>query len=355
MSAFTILAGGYDSSIAAYAFTPDNASLTLVNTYPSGQNPSWISLNPSNTSVLYATNENTEGGLQSFIIGSDFSLSAAVDTVASGGDAPAYATWLSTGEVAVMNYNSGDGRILPTSSPETFTDDAPLLTFPVLKNISHPHMVYEYEDEVLVTDLGGDVIWRLKQQSAGNYEIQGQIAQPDGSGPRHIQIVDDYLYTLHELASTLTVQQMPAAPNGTSDIISDVSIIPDDAPEGSAWGAAEILIPATTDAFPTQYIYVSNRNIGNVTDPRGDTVAIFEHVNKGEDGEELKLINQFYTGISQVRGMEFSPDGAEYLVAAGVVGEAGTIVFRRTENGTNFEKVAANLEIPTRTSFVWLQ
>ena len=52
MSAFTILAGGYDSSIAAYAFTPDNASLTLVNTYPSGQNPSWISLNPSNTSVL---------------------------------------------------------------------------------------------------------------------------------------------------------------------------------------------------------------------------------------------------------------------------------------------------------------
>ena len=53
--------------------------------------------------------------------------------------------------------------------------------------------------------------------------------------------------------------------------------------------------------------------------------------------------------------MEFSPDGAEYLVAAGVVGEAGTIVFRRTENGTNFEKVAANLEIPTRTSFVWLQ
>ena len=52
MSAFTILAGGYDSSIAAYAFTPDNASLTLVNTYPSGQNPSWISLNPSNTSVV---------------------------------------------------------------------------------------------------------------------------------------------------------------------------------------------------------------------------------------------------------------------------------------------------------------
>ena len=52
-----------------------------------------------------------------------------------------------------MNYNSGNGRILPTSSPETFTDDAPLLTFPVLKNISHPHMVYEYEDEVLVTDL----------------------------------------------------------------------------------------------------------------------------------------------------------------------------------------------------------
>ncbi|KAL1741148.1 Lactonase, 7-bladed beta-propeller-domain-containing protein [Schizophyllum fasciatum] len=354
MSSFTILAGGYDASIAAYAFSAENASLALLSTYPSGQNPSWISLNPTNSSVLYATNENTDGALQSFIIGENGSLSAAVDTVSSGGDAPAFATWLSTGEVAVMNYNSGNGRILPTSSPETFTDDAPVITFPVLNNVSHPHMAYEYEGEVLIPDLGGDVIWRLKQESAGNYEIQGQIPQPAGSGPRHIAIYDGYLYTLHELASTLSVQQVPAGPNGTSEIVSDVYIVPDDAPEGSAWGAGEILIPEPTDAFPTPYIYVSNRNVGNATDPRGDTIAIFEHVNKGEGGEELKLVNQFYTGISQVRGMEFSPNGSEYLVAAGVVGEAGTIVFRRTENGTNFEKVASNQDIATRTSFVWL-
>lgn len=355
MSSFTILGGGYDAFIASYTFTPDNASLVLRSTYPSGQNPSWISLNPTNTNVLYATNENTEGGLQSFALYPTGGLSAAVDTVESGGDAPAYCTWLSTGEVAVMNYNSGTGRIIPTASADLiFADEAPVITFPVLNNISHPHMAYEYGDEVLIPDLGGDVIWRLKQESAGNYSIQGQIDQPEGSGPRHISVYDGYLYTLHELASTLTVQQMPSAPNGTSDIVSNVTIIPDDAPEGSAWGAAEILIPEPTDAFPTAYIYVSNRNIGNVTDPRGDTVAIFEHVNKGEEGEELQLVKQFYTGINQVRGMEFSPNGAEYLVAAGVVGDAGAIVFRRIDNGTDFEEVASNQDVATLTSFVWL-
>ena len=71
--------------------------------------------------------------------------------------------------------------------------------------------------------------------------------------------------------------------------------------------AGEILLTEASPRFPEPFIYVSNRNIGNVTDPRGDTVAIFEHVNKGEDGEELKLVNQFYTGISQVRGEYLRP------------------------------------------------
>jgi hypothetical protein len=39
------------------------------------------------------------------------------------------------------------------------------------------------------------------------------------------------------------------------------------------------LISTPTSQFPDPLIYVSNRNIGNVTDPKGDTIAIFEFKN----------------------------------------------------------------------------
>lgn len=36
---------------------------------------------------------------------------------------------------------------------------------------------------------GGDKIWRLVRNGApGNWKIQGSIAQPQGSGPRHLAI-----------------------------------------------------------------------------------------------------------------------------------------------------------------------
>jgi hypothetical protein len=45
--------------------------------------------------------------------------------VPSGGNDPAFAVALSTGEVAIMNYSSGDRRIiLTTTSPEHFNNDA---------------------------------------------------------------------------------------------------------------------------------------------------------------------------------------------------------------------------------------
>ena len=68
----------------------------------------------------------------------------------------------------------------------------------------------------------------------------------------------------------------------------------------------------------------------------------------------LKVVNQFFTGIQQVRGMEFGGEDSEYLIASGVVGTGGVAVFKRTEGGKNFVEVARNTEIPTRTSFLWV-
>lgn len=103
-----------------------------------------------------AVNENTVGEVQSFSINEDGSLSTVIDTVSSGGDGPAFATALSTGSVAVMNYGSGNASFIPTSSDgETFNPSAASsITFtPPAGGVSHPHMALEYGDEVFIPDL----------------------------------------------------------------------------------------------------------------------------------------------------------------------------------------------------------
>ncbi|KAJ3483213.1 hypothetical protein NLI96_g6466 [Meripilus lineatus] len=352
---FTILAGGYTSFIASYLFNTDASSLTLLNQYTTGANPSWISLHPTNSSILYAVNENDAGALQSFEIGHLGALSSPIDTVSSGGNGPAFTAPLSTGQVAIMNYGSGNGLIIPTArDPMHFARNAGLISFPA--SVSHPHMAVQHGNEVFVPDLGADKIWRLIENgSPGNWKIQGSISQPTGSGPRHIAIHDNTLFVLHELSSTLTQQTIPQAPNGSSQITASFSILPPDPPAQADFHAGEILLSTASPSFPSPLIYVSNRNTGPIVDPRGDTIAIYE------TSPSLKLIKHVYTGLDQIRGMELGGSGGsfgggedEFLVASGFAGNAGVIVFRRIDGGRDLEVVAKNTQIPTRTSFVWL-
>lgn len=155
------------------------------------------------------------------------------------------------------------------------------------------------------------------------------------------------LYTLHELSSTLTQQVIPPAPNGTTPFIGNFSILPPTIPAGSDFHAGEILIAEASPSFPEPLIFVSNRNTGNV-DPRGDTIAIFQVEPK------LKLLNQVYTGLEQVRGMQLGGPNNEFLIASGVAGSAGTMVFKRVKGGADLELVAQNTEVAQRSSFVWL-
>lgn len=92
---------------------------------------------------------------------------------------------------------------------------------------------------------------------------------------------------------------------------------------------------------------MSNRNTGNTTDERGDTVAIFQLE------PEVKLVGQVFSGVQQIRGMEFGGHKNEYLVLSGVVGEGGVAVFKRIDSGANLTEVSRDTTVPTRTSFVW--
>ncbi|KAL0577525.1 hypothetical protein V5O48_004466 [Marasmius crinis-equi] len=365
MVSFSILAGGYDTFIAAYLFNASSSSLTVSGRYDSGTNASWIGAHPTNVSVFYAVNQISPGLIRTFTTTSDGVVSGPFDSASSGGNRPPHTLALSTGEVAVVNYDTGTGRVVPTESPLTFTnatESSPIITFPPpAGGLSHPHMVFEHGNEVLVPDLGSNKIWRLRKKDH-IWQILGDIPQPIGSGPRHIAVHDDRLFTLHELSSTLTIQKLPELSfNATAPLIANASILPENPPAGSKWAAGEILMKKPTKEFPTPYIYVSNRNTATdpaSLDPRGDSIAIFEHVGKGTPEEGLKLVKQVYTGLTQIRGMEIGleENGSErYLIAAGVAGNAGTVVLERVEKGADLRVVARNTDIPTRTTFLWLK
>ncbi|KAF8212954.1 hypothetical protein K438DRAFT_1957540 [Mycena galopus ATCC 62051] len=75
----------------------------------------------------------------------------------SGGNGLAFCAPLSTGQVTIMNYGSGNGKIIPgTVNGETKFDNTTtvLVTFPPPFNgTSNTHMVYEHGNEVFVPDL----------------------------------------------------------------------------------------------------------------------------------------------------------------------------------------------------------
>ncbi|EAU83139.2 hypothetical protein CC1G_07821 [Coprinopsis cinerea okayama7 len=279
---FTILAGGFTSFIATYVFDTDSGALSLTKQNPTGDSVSWIASHSQDPSILYAVNEiGPVGNLQSFLVDSQGGLTL-VDTVATGGNGPTFTNPLTTGEVSAMNFGSPNAAFIATDplDPTRFIQDnlaSTVVEFPVNGGPSNPHQSVEHNGEIFVPDLGADKIWRVAKDGE-TFRVQGQIDVEPGNGPRHIAIRDNLLFTLNEKTSTLTVQPIPEAPNGTTlPLIANVSIVPTLEPGfNGSFFAAEIVISEPTEAFPDPLIYVSNRNLGPDIDERGDTIAIFE-------------------------------------------------------------------------------
>ncbi|KAF9787763.1 Lactonase, 7-bladed beta-propeller-domain-containing protein [Thelephora terrestris] len=354
MVKFNILAGGNIAFIVSYLFDSVDKTLTLIRKNPSGQNTSWIERSVINPSILYAVNEVEAGVIQSFTIFNNGTLSDAIASTSSGGNGPAHVFASPCGEVASMNYAGGTGAIVNTTNNGSDFGGSTFITFPPIgsSGLAHPHETLQLGNEFLVPDLGGDTIWRLVPNADGIFSIGGEIKQPTGSGPRHAAIHRDILVTLHELSSTITSQRIPPLGQNSSGLISNLSIVPLDqaAMAGASFAAAEVLIPSPNLVFNSTLVYASNRNTGTIIDTRGDSIAV---LCLSPDGT-LQMINQFFTGLNQVRGMQFGGPDNRYLVASGVVGDGGVVVFERVGKGDQFVEVSRNRDIPNLTSFVWV-
>jgi len=49
-----------------------------------------------------------------------------------------------------------------------------------------------------------------------------------------------------------------------------------------------------------------------------------------------------------------TPGGNDYLIAGGVAGTAGVVVFKRMKGGADLEVVVRNVDIGNRSTFVWV-
>ena len=110
--------------------------------------------------------------------------------------------------------------------------------------------------------------------------------------------------------------------------------------------AAEILIPSTSAAFPTPYLYLSNRN-----DPseEGDIISIFAIAER----DSLELVTEVRTGLKHVRGIVFGGADDKFLIAGGVQG-GGVKVYERINGGKDLKVVASDATIEAPTSFLWV-
>lgn len=160
-----------------------------------------------------------------------------------------------------------------------------------------------------------------------------------------MSVTDGNLYTLMELTNTLVRHRFPPLPNLPS-FVTSTPTMSNPIPLPNDMLAAEILIPPTNAAFPTPYLYLSNRNDPS---PEGDIISIFSITNP----DTLELVAEVRSGLQHVRSIVFFGPDDKWLIAGGVNG-GGVKVFERVDGGKSLKVIATNEAVEAPTGFLWV-
>jgi len=107
-SAFLILVGSFSPMISTLNFTSSPPSLSLVSQTPSGTSPSWLLSNPTNTSIIYATDEVDSGALNSLVLDHSSGKLTPVASIPTQGGGPTHIGLVNNGtQLGVANYGGG--------------------------------------------------------------------------------------------------------------------------------------------------------------------------------------------------------------------------------------------------------
>jgi len=345
--------------ITTLQFTPSPPSLSFVSQFNyTGSSPTWLAQSPKLATTIYSTNETDVGSINSLELDLKSGNLTHIASVPSHGGAPTHLGLIDQGAaLGAANFVNGSAFIvnLDSTGAGQFTGNGSLVPFtgsgPLPNQATpHAHQIVQFGNELLVPDLGSDKIWRLAQEGSV-WAIKGSIEQPAGSGPRHLVVVDNNVYTVHEMGNTVTQNSIHPLSSGntSSPLIANVTILPSDLPANASMGAAELLFAPS----PTPLLYASNRNLAlNPDNPgEGDTITVLSMT------PALKAVGHVKTGLAQIRAMAFLGEHNEYILAAGLVG-GGIKVYERVSADQGFLKEIASLKDPRitkPTSFVGVE
>ena len=235
-----LLIGGYSGDKGAGSGLTVLEDDQVAATVPA-DSPSWIARHPE-LPVLYAVAETDNGRVHAWAL-RDGIPAAELGRGETGGAEPAHLTTDPSGRfLLTANYSGGSisvHRLGPDGSIGPRTDlvrherhgDGPR------QEQAHPHMIRAVDDGLLVSDLGGDAIYRYQLTADGELKPDGVVATPPGSGPRHILPAADRYYVTAELSGQVLsydrdwqlVSAVPASkadgPNQPSELVSDGSYL----------------------------------------------------------------------------------------------------------------------------------
>ncbi|KAG5725283.1 hypothetical protein E4T56_gene12684 [Termitomyces sp. T112] len=349
-----IFTASYTNEISTLALDPDTASITVSSTVRAGHHPSWITFYPGDHSLVFTGLEQSDGKV--IALKFDEEGKGKIIAEASSGGADPCTLLATTNILYIGNYSSGTLSTLPISSeaPYILASSPTSIQFTGTgpdasrQEGSHPHQVIisEEHNELLVPDLGADVVRRFKigETGCGTLEHRSDISYMPGGGPRHVAFYDGHLYTLLELSSVLVKHRFPLYPELPS-FVKSASTMSNPPPRPNGMLAAEVLIPVPNSTYPTPFLYLSNRNDPS---PEGDIISIFAI--SGLD--TLELVTEVRSGLNHLRGMLFGGPDDKWLVAGGGDG-GGVKVFERIDGGKNLKVLAENPNVQAITGFLW--
>jgi 6-phosphogluconolactonase (cycloisomerase 2 family) len=231
-----LLIGGYSGDKGAGRGITVVEDDHVLATIPA-DSPSWLTRHPA-LPVLYAVAETDEGHVRAWRL-QEGAPAQSLGIGETGGAEPAHLTVDPSGRFLITaNYSGGSisvHRLGPDGSIRERTD---LVQHERRGNhprqdAAHPHMVRAVTDGFLVTDLGGDAIYRYRLTDKGTLTADGVVHAPPGSGPRHVLPVADRYYVTAELSGEVLVYDhdwrllgaAPAStslgPNQPSELVSD--------------------------------------------------------------------------------------------------------------------------------------
>jgi 6-phosphogluconolactonase (cycloisomerase 2 family) len=231
-----LLIGGYSGDKGAGRGITVLEDDHVIATVPA-ESPSWLTRHPS-LPVLYAVAETDEGHVRAWRL-QDGAPAQPLGAGETGGAEPAHLTVEESGRFLITaNYSGGSisvHRLGPDGSIGERTD---LVRHErrgrhPRQEAAHPHMVRSVNGGLLVTDLGGDAIYRYRLTDEGRLAADGVVHTPPGSGPRHVLPVADRYYVTAELSGEVLsydrdwqlLGTVPAStshtPNQPSELVSD--------------------------------------------------------------------------------------------------------------------------------------